>query len=164
MQIDHEFSWVIHKLAVCDLAYLRVVQLSCKIHCTSLQTSVFPRIEAPASVSRIMSDLRPVFEAWPVFKAWLVLVHPHYDKLMVTLCVFHRNNKHVKMLVIGSDWRSDIRKPKYWLLYILPWCTLMTHRQCIPIRLDQYVNNNPGSYSRPDLYLRPGLYSRKCGN
>jgi len=33
---------------------------------------------------------------------------------MVTLCVFHRNNKHVKRLVIGSDWQSEIRNPKYW--------------------------------------------------
>ena len=34
----------------------------------------------------------------------------------------------------------------------------MTHRQCIPARLDQYVNQDPG------LYLRPGFYSRKYGN
>ena len=50
---------------------------------------------SPRPVSTITSDPRPVFEARPVFKVQLVLVHPHYDELMVTLCVFHRNNKHV---------------------------------------------------------------------
>ena len=56
----------------------------------------------------------------------------------------------------------------------------MTSRQCIPARLDQYVNQDPrllfkarpllaqlrqtpGLYSRPGLYLRPGFYSRKYG-
>jgi len=62
----------------------------------------------------------------------------------------------------------------------------MTRRQCIPARLDQYVNHDPrlifkarlvfkawpllaqlretpGLYSRPSLYLRPGFYSRKYG-
>jgi len=66
----------------------------------------------------------------------------------------------------------------------------MTHtndaRQCIPVRLDQYVNHDPrliikarlvfkarpllaqlrqtpSLYSRPGLYLRPGFYSRKYG-
>ena len=37
----------------------------------------------------------------------------------------------------------------------------MTCRQCILVRLDQYVNHDPSLYSRPGLYLRPGLYSRK---
>jgi len=59
----------------------------------------------------------------------------------------------------------------------------MTRRQCIPARLDQYVNHDPrltfkarlvftaqpllaqlrqipGLYSRPGLYLRPGFYIR----
>jgi len=39
----------------------------------------------------------------------------------------------------------------------------MTRRQCIYARLDQYVNHDPGLYSRPGLYLRPGFYSRKYG-
>jgi len=62
----------------------------------------------------------------------------------------------------------------------------MTRIQCIPARLDQYVNHNPrlifkaglvfrarpllaqlrqtpGLYLRPELYLRPGFYSRKYG-
>jgi len=62
----------------------------------------------------------------------------------------------------------------------------MTRRQCIPVRLDQYVNHDarlifearlvfkarpllaqlrqiPGLYSRSGLYFRPGLYSRKYG-
>ena len=39
----------------------------------------------------------------------------------------------------------------------------MTCRQCIPVRLDQYVNRDPSLYSRPGLYLKPGLYSRKYG-
>jgi len=62
----------------------------------------------------------------------------------------------------------------------------MARRQCIPARLDQYVNHNPrlifkarlvfkawpilaqlcqipGLYSRPGLYLKPGFYSRKYG-
>jgi len=62
----------------------------------------------------------------------------------------------------------------------------MTRIQCIPARLDQYVNHDPrlifkarlvfkarpllaqlrqtpGLYSRPGLYLRPGFYSRKYG-
>ena len=41
---------------------------------------IFPRIEAPASISTITSDPRPVFQAR------LILVHPHYDELAVTLC------------------------------------------------------------------------------
>ena len=63
---------------------------------------------------------------------------------------------------------------------------IMRCRQCIPARLDQYVNHDPqlifearlvfkarpllvqlrqtpSLYSRPGLYLRPGLYSRKYG-
>jgi len=49
----------------------------------------------------MMSDPRPMFEAWPVFEARAVfkarplLAHSHYDELMLTLCVFHRNSKHV---------------------------------------------------------------------
>jgi len=39
----------------------------------------------------------------------------------------------------------------------------MTHRQFIPARLDQYVNHDPGLYSRLGLYSRPGFYSRKYG-
>ena len=48
----------------------------------------------PASVSTITSDPRPVFEARPVFKAGLVLEHPHYDELTVTLCISQKQ-KHV---------------------------------------------------------------------
>ena len=66
-------------------------------------------IQGPASISTIMSDPRPVFEARPVFKARPLLAHSHYDELMVTLCVFHRNNIRTlaKRLVIGLDWGSE---------------------------------------------------------
>jgi len=52
-------------------------------------STVFPPTAPPVSISTITSDPRPVFQAR------LVLVHPHYDERMVTLCVFHRNNNHV---------------------------------------------------------------------
>ena len=73
------------------------------LHCcrdvigTFQELPYFLEQKPPACISTIMSDPRPVFEARPVFKARPLLAHSHYDELMVTLslCVFHRNNKHV---------------------------------------------------------------------
>ena len=63
----------------------------------------------------------------------------------------------------------------------MPWHTLMTRRQCIPARLNQYVNHDPWLIFKarlvfkalpllaqlgqtPGLYSRPGFYSRKYSN
>ena len=59
--------------------------------------------KSPASISTIMSDPRPVLEAQPL------LAHSHYDELIVTLCVFHRNNKHsIKRLQVNNRFRLGI--------------------------------------------------------
>ena len=42
------------------------------------KATAFPRIEAPASISTITSDPRPVFEAWLVFKARLLFEEIRY--------------------------------------------------------------------------------------
>jgi len=71
------------KLALLQLNFLR------KPNCLSFtfvtfkqengfKGTVFPRIEAPASISTTTSDPQPVF------KARLVLEHAHYDELTVT--------------------------------------------------------------------------------
>jgi len=66
----------------------------------------------------------------------------------------------VKRLAIGLDW--DLNKEAKILIdlasYRAIWCALMTRRQCVPARLDQYVNHDPGLYSTPGLYSMPGLY------
>jgi len=56
--------------------------------------TVFPQIEA----RHLLAQLRqtPACIRGPAcIQGRLVLVHPHCDELMVILCVFHRNNKHV---------------------------------------------------------------------
>jgi len=62
-----------------------------------------------------MSDPRPVFEARPVFKAQLVLVPTSTLQLTDGNIVYFAEtiSTFVKMLMICSDWQSEIRKPKY---------------------------------------------------
>lgn len=85
---------------------------------------------------------------------------------MVTLCVFHTNIKHVKRLVICSHWRliasyhamthnndvQTVHTRQTWSV-CKPRPRLVFKARPLLVQFRQ----------TPGLYLRPGLYSRKCG-